>query len=1121
MLAARSNSHIARKGPLKVIAFITLWSFLFSISPHELIMNKARAAGTPLELPSSGSNRPGSPSASLKELDVDTFGISCLLGELEDTWKGDSGKTVIHIQDAHCNYSCQKSIRSIVDYLTSEYGIDLALLEGGAGNYDLSVFTDIEDKPLREKVADYFVKEGRVNGAEFFAINNPDRITLKGLEEPGLYIKNLKAYRESLAHKGEVDKILNVLKHYLTNLKRYVYSEELKEFEEKRKVYSDEKTDLSKYLTDLAELSKRLAIDISKNENLHDLIKTIEQEKDIDFKRANSERDRLIKELTKRLSILELETLAKKSFQFKEDSIKQTEFYSYLFRKAKTIALNIETSYPNLSGYKRYIDTYDSIDNRILFNEIETLEDDVVRKLFKNTTQEKLYALSKNLSLLKDLFNISLTTNRYKRYQENKHSLGVSHFLSFINTETPKFNIKANISDEVKALDKYRESIEKFYELAFKRDNAFIKNIASYSKNRDNLIVVSGGFHAENLQNLLKDNGYSYISILPKFINGNDYECPYFSLLAGKESKLDILIKKSLSYTAQNSSIAINSLFDQMDIVDIREQDGTSIKVELLQAILDDKLFTARTVGGWDIVFTKKNIPEKPATAEVYKSDIGDFSLTAAIYDQPVSQTPDIQLVSVVRGDTRSYFGRNKYFTDTTLEDIFENNKTAQFRFMRGRSAEGERGSLPLPRGSHKHVMQAINKLHGDDTAYYSGLKNNDLGIAVIQGLDWDGHYGVSRNRLYLPLELLTLAHELISMGGKLVSQENLLPSLEYLSDILPRAPAEINGKPLSLYTAEELGELILTDFIDHEYSELGGETHEVCVNKRKGVHYFTEMISGSVSKNRGDILSSDHGIYAATNTIAQAARPAIRDEGKEIHTIILVGDAELFEESMANRHMARQAENNLSTAIRKAFGRERRNNVHICYSYAEAVEIVDGIKDADWTNTFLYIDPRIKDDDFEKNIEKFIRIELNAQKDGAILPARPVYGYTAYSQVYAGLIDQIRTLRSGDTPLTAEAIQGDDDIIKLTESAAMIMKEMMDGDAEIAEISLSIAALIPGLIKIMDGIMGGEDIATLVNVFLTNYGEQHQWRLPYIKVKNWEEMREILNLQRKALAAI
>ena len=193
MLDARSSSNgIIRKRPYKVmVSAITLVAFLFNIIASDF----AWAARTPLELTSVGPNRADSPGLSssakasedkLKGLNVGTFALPEYLGHIKDAWSSSSDPTIessnhptiIHIQDAHCNYAAQKRIAEIVEYLNRECGIDTINLEGGAKDYDLSIFTNIQDKAVREKVADNFVKEGLVSGAEYFAINNPDKVTL-------------------------------------------------------------------------------------------------------------------------------------------------------------------------------------------------------------------------------------------------------------------------------------------------------------------------------------------------------------------------------------------------------------------------------------------------------------------------------------------------------------------------------------------------------------------------------------------------------------------------------------------------------------------------------------------------------------------------------------------------------------------------------------------------------------------------------------------------------------------------------------------------------------------------------------------------------------------------------
>ena len=213
MIDARSNRHIGalKYKPFKVmICAVTLMAFIFNTISYDLVYAYQTAPVA------------AAPASQFKELNPSTFTLPEYLGTIKDSWAPPERSThdavrstIIHIQDAHCNYFAQHKIAEIVEYLNKVYGINTINLEGGAKGYDLSIFTNIADKDKRAKAAGHFVKEGLVNGSEYFAINNPDKVRLWGIEDTKLYIDNLNAYRNSLKHKTETDKDLKALSYIL------------------------------------------------------------------------------------------------------------------------------------------------------------------------------------------------------------------------------------------------------------------------------------------------------------------------------------------------------------------------------------------------------------------------------------------------------------------------------------------------------------------------------------------------------------------------------------------------------------------------------------------------------------------------------------------------------------------------------------------------------------------------------------------------------------------------------------------------------------------------------------------------------------------------------------------
>ncbi|MGD2278601.1 MAG: GNAT family N-acetyltransferase, partial [Candidatus Omnitrophota bacterium] len=503
----------------------------------------------------------------VKEVNADTFYLPQYLGAISRrcsvaTYGKRQKGVVVHIQDAHCNYAAQKRIAEIIEYIKKKYRVDMINLEGGKGAYDLTPFTGIEKAGVREKVADYFVKEGLLCGAEYYAINNPDKVSLWGVEDIKLYMKNLDVYRSYIGKKKAIDDYLKVLSHILSNLKLHIYSEELLGLDIMYSQYKAGNLDFKDYLANLIKMSKEKGVSIKDFDNVYLLHITMQQEGKINFKKANDQRDILIKRLQRILSRNEVKELAAKTVDFKAERLPADKYYSYIIRKAAEVDISLK-DYPELQKYTVYILTYYAVDRNKVMAEVGELEDRLQDALFTSDEQRKLAGLSKNLVLTKSLFEAKLTKEDYKYYQENKKAFDVRNYISFIKKEVFRRKIAASLPDGIRELDGEREKMEGFYDVSFERDYAFLKNLKLDGSKIKTAMIVTGGFHAENLCALFKENGISYISILPNFRSEEGYESPYFKLLAGKEDPIEANISKILGY-----SLAIASLLSESDFTE-------------------------------------------------------------------------------------------------------------------------------------------------------------------------------------------------------------------------------------------------------------------------------------------------------------------------------------------------------------------------------------------------------------------------------------------------------------------------------------------------------------------------------------------------------------------------
>ncbi|MBF0217604.1 MAG: DUF89 family protein, partial [Candidatus Omnitrophica bacterium] len=493
------------------------------------------------------------------KIDVQTLELPPDIGSISDRHKGSLGKTIIHIRDVHCNYSCQRSIEGAIKFFNSEYGVGTSVLEGGSGNYDLSAFTKIKDKEVLSEVADHFVREGLVNGAELFAINEPGKMTLRGLEDPLLYGKNLLAYRESIKEKAASGNIIKRLEEYLGEVKDKVYSPELKVFDSNRSLYEEEKNGLDRYLGYLLGASVSVGVNTDLYQEFLKLAEILKSEKNIDFKAANDQREALINLLANRLSRRDKGTLVVKTLEFKEGRIKEHLFYSFLLRKASCVDIPSGDMFPELNKYAAYAAEYEGVNKEKLLRELWRLEEDIAQKLCKTGDEKELYALSRGLVTLKGLLNISITREQYERYSAIKDTLTAGAYRGFIERESAKEGMPSAggaLLSDLDIVDTFQRGIVEFYSLALERDRAFLGNITASMGTSDAAVVVTGGFHADGLKKLLADKGYSYLSVMPK-VDANE-DTPYLDILSGGKTGVEKMI------SALASSIAVPDIFSEM-----------------------------------------------------------------------------------------------------------------------------------------------------------------------------------------------------------------------------------------------------------------------------------------------------------------------------------------------------------------------------------------------------------------------------------------------------------------------------------------------------------------------------------------------------------------------------
>lgn len=605
-----------------MIALVTLFAFLFNA-----VYTDIACAGSDTTRPVSATNK--------------SIVIPPYLGHIKNVSGALSGPTVVHIQDAHCNYRAQQVIAELIGYLAGTYGANAAYIEGGEGSYDLSAFAGIADKALREKTADHFAREGVLGGAELFAVRNPGVVTLRGVEDTSLYRKNLAVYRDALRSRDEVTDALKQLKLQLAVLKQRIYPRELIAFDLKRNSLREKAIGLKEYCAYLTAFARERGVLLTDLHNLAALHAVLSAEATIDFKRANAERDEVVERLTKYLPRQGAEEFARRAARFRLGSLTASEFYADLARRSREADI-VLASYRDLDAFIRYTTAYDTITKEDLFTELAAAEERVKETLFSDPDQRELDRLSKRIDIISDIFAATLTPDEYAAYAARKDEFDPASIGSSLSAIAARHAVDTTAAPDAARLDRLATRLadmEQFYALSYRRDEVFLKRvqdgIVSLPHHDGVVILVTGGFHSENLARLFKDRGISYLSVLPHF-GLDETPCPYFKLLAGEQPGLIRATMASLS------TMAIYSYFSEhaRDIYGDAIEEGRREWVAAQGEILAGREVT---LGGKVTFVTAAEAPQAPsggAVVVITDGPAGDGKVYALWRSAPGSVKP-------------------------------------------------------------------------------------------------------------------------------------------------------------------------------------------------------------------------------------------------------------------------------------------------------------------------------------------------------------------------------------------------------------------------------------------------------------------------------------------------
>lgn len=453
---------------------------------------------------------------------------------------------IVLIQDAHQVLSAQKNIGNILAHL-EEGGHQqnpfvsetfLVGIEGSAGAFDIPKFRSLPNQTLQREVATALFDKNLITGAEHFGLTGPREPILWGVEDKGLYMENVNAYRRGTAIAHAAELYVQRLQTALNPLKDRIFSPALKAFDHQMDQYRLGKLSLTDFVQALAKQPK---VSMRRFPESQKFLETLDLEKHLDFKEVEKQRTDLVQTLTRRLNSDQLEELIQTSLAYRSGTIGHGAYYTHL--KNVLVGAGISLfNYKTFDGYARYAIASERIIPSRLFEELEALKETAARSLTRDPKERALFQIQDDLRLAGTLLRHELNPDQWHQYQSRRASMmGIpSSIVALGSTDISMSSMEPQFQE-------WLSVFEAFYEAASKRDRALVDNFLGTLPRKEQgngalSVLIAGGFHTAGLEKELSRRGISCVTLTPRITEVPEDASGYLSVFSSQRTPLEKML---------------------------------------------------------------------------------------------------------------------------------------------------------------------------------------------------------------------------------------------------------------------------------------------------------------------------------------------------------------------------------------------------------------------------------------------------------------------------------------------------------------------------------------------------------------------------------------------------
>ncbi|GEM_PF-3395686 len=396
---------------------------------------------------------------------------------------------IIHIQDAHANYTAQKDTAQILARLKREQGIKLVFVEGAAGRLDAKNLRFSENPELNKKIADKLARMGEMTGADLYLLEDAAGLEFVGIENAAMYRKDAEYLKSVLRQEQKSRKWISAREKELErNLTRLENKELLAALRAYLHLHR-ENSNFSKIISMLDQLSRKyLKRDMShsrEQKEFPSLVRLLKLKNGGVISREKVDAE-----------IKTIETFGVKIDLETGDPRRRLE---NLYLKLKPRGFDFR-QYPHFSRYAKSRIFRHELRSKELFDEIGKWTEILISAAAKTADEKLAVQEVKDFKLQGKLLLLELNREEWKRVCSSE----------FIRDVLANKFAATN--------DAFR-----FYELAIAREQAFAETIRSVmkAKKADRAVIITGGFHANGMKQAFEKTAARYTVLTPSVLSGS------------------------------------------------------------------------------------------------------------------------------------------------------------------------------------------------------------------------------------------------------------------------------------------------------------------------------------------------------------------------------------------------------------------------------------------------------------------------------------------------------------------------------------------------------------------------------------------------------------------------